>query len=71
MRVNVQWYDGDGAHRGNESTTLAEIDQRCHDAHCTFHVGAHGTQAGNPRLVRVLRLASGEVARVFKSGGGQ
>jgi len=71
MNVTVQWFNGDGSRADSEQTTLAEIDQRCHDAHCTFHVGAHGTQVGNPRLVRVLRLASGEVARVFKAGGAQ
>jgi len=67
MNVSIQWYDERGRHRGTEQTTLSEVDMRCAHAHCTFHAGRRGPQLANPTLLRVLRFATGEVARVFKA----
>jgi len=66
MKVSIHWFDGTGNHARTERTTLSDIENRCADAHCSFHAGFHGQQLADPQLLRVFRLVTGEVARIYR-----
>lgn len=62
MKVSIQWFDGSGNRAGSEKTTLDEIKARVGTA-----FQAMPDFAPRTKLIGVARLATGEVARVYKS----
>ena len=61
MNVSIQWFDGAGQRAGCEKTTLDEIKSRLGPAFQPMPGFAPPT-----KLLGVARLATGEVARVYK-----
>lgn len=68
MLTKIQWFNSGGSRAGCEYATLAEISQRLSGgkADCTYDREIDGMRLGKPKLVRVYRLMTGEVARVFE-----